>query len=44
MKINIYNFKDKPELSYLKMLECQNIIDENPTKNGGPLRQEDLLL
>ena len=44
MKINIYNFKDTPELSYLKMLECQNIIDENLTKNGGPLRQEDLLL
>ncbi|MBE6146530.1 MAG: GNAT family N-acetyltransferase [Firmicutes bacterium] len=44
MKINIYNFKDNPELSYLKMLECQNIIDENLTKNGGPLRQEDLLL
>ena len=44
MKINIYNFKDNPELSYLKMLECQNIIDENLTKNGGTLRQEDLLL
>lgn len=44
MKINIYNFKDTPELSYVKMLECQNIIDENLTKNGGPLRQEDLLL
>ena len=44
MKINIYNFKDNPELSYVKMLECQNIIDENLSKNGGPLRQEDLLL
>lgn len=44
MKINIYNFKDNPELSYVKMLECQNIIDENLSKNGCPLRQEDLLL
>ena len=44
MKINIYNFKDKPELSYLKMLECQSIIDANLVSNGGTLRQEDLLL
>lgn len=44
MEIRIYNFKENPQLAYLHMLECQNIIEENHVSNGGPLRQEDLLL
>ena len=44
MEIKKYNFKENPELSYLKMLECQHIINENLVSNGGTLRQEDLLL
>lgn len=44
MEIRIYNFKENPQLAYLHMLECQNIIEENHVSNAGPLRQEDLLL
>ena len=44
MEIKKYNFKEQPELSYIKMLECQNIINVNLSTNGGTLRQEDLLL
>ena len=44
MEIRLYSFNDNQELAYLKMLECQSIIDENLVSNGGPLRQEDLLL
>ena len=44
MEIKVYNFNNNKELAYLRMLECQNIIDENLFVNGGTLRQEDLLL
>ena len=44
MEIRLYSFNDNRELAYLKMLECQSIIDENLSINGGPLKQEDLLL
>lgn len=44
MEIKKYNFKDNLELAYVRMLECQNIIDANLVSNGGTLRQEDLLL
>lgn len=44
MEIVIYNFHENRQLAYLKMLECQSIIDENLQCNGGTLRQEDLLL
>lgn len=44
MEIKKYNFKENPELAYLKMLECQHIIEENLVSNGGSLKQEDLLL
>lgn len=44
MEIKLYNFKSNPNESYLRMLECQTIIDANLVSNGGPLRQEDLLL
>ena len=44
MEIVIYNFHENRQLAYLKMLECQPIIDENLESNGGTLRQDDLLL
>lgn len=44
MEIKIYNFKTNPMVSYLRMLECQSIIDANLDINGGTLRQDDLLL
>ena len=44
MEIKKYNFKDNPQLAYLRMLECQSIIAANLVSNGGTLRQEDLLL
>ena len=43
MEIKIYDFNKNKELSYLRMLECQSIIDSNLVKNGGTLKQEDLL-
>lgn len=43
MEIKIYDFIENRELSYLRMLECQPIIESNLVKNGGTLRQEDLL-
>ena len=44
MNIAIYNFKDNRELAFLRMLECQSLIDQNLESNCGTLRQEDLLL
>jgi len=44
MNIEVYNFKNNRELTFLKMLECQSLIDQNLESNGGTLRQEDLLL
>lgn len=43
MEIKIYDFNKNRELSYLRMLECQSIIESNLASNGGTLRQEDLL-
>ena len=43
MEIKIYDFNKNKELSYLRMLECQSIIDSNLVKNSGTLKQEDLL-
>ena len=43
MEIRRYNFKENRELAFIKMLECQSIIEDNLESNGGTLRQEDIL-
>ena len=42
MEIKVYNFEKNSDIAYIKMHECQKIIDENLTINGGTLRHGDL--